>query len=126
MVDSIPPVANFSFAHSPASNNIVFFNASSSTDNLRIARYTWDFGDGNVTSSFDPCISHIYLIPGTYIVNLTVTDEVNNNATFSVTIQIEESQLFFPWWIIGVIIIEIVMFTSIIVWNDKQRKLNKS
>jgi hypothetical protein len=126
VVDSIPPVANFSFTQSPTSKNIVFFNASLSIDNLRIDRYTWDFGDDNVTSSVDPCISHTYLIPGTYIVNLTVTDEVNNNATYSVTILIEENQLVFPWWIIGVIILEIVLFTSIIVWNNKQKNANKS
>jgi 5-hydroxyisourate hydrolase-like protein (transthyretin family) len=38
-----------------------------------IANYTWDFGDGNVTTVTTPVITHVYTAAGIYTVNLTVT-----------------------------------------------------
>ncbi|WP_048065773.1 DUF3344 domain-containing protein [Methanosarcina acetivorans] len=42
--------------------------------------WSWDFGDGNTSAQQNP--SHIYTAPGTYTVNLTVT---NNTGSSSVT-----------------------------------------
>ncbi len=64
----------------------VYFDASESTDNIGIANYTWNFGDGNITSGMT--VIHAYAAAGNYTVTLTVTDYALNNATlpFSVAI----------------------------------------
>ena len=54
-------------------NNLeVTFDSSESTDNVGIVSYTWDFGDGNGSTSANPV--HTYETSGTYDVTLTVTD----------------------------------------------------
>jgi len=75
------PVASFTFTPiTPIAGETVTFNASSSYDvNGYIVSYTWDFGDGNITSVSSPIITHIYATYGTYEVTLTVTD--NDNLT---------------------------------------------
>jgi thermitase len=70
------PVATFAYSPVPAIENIpVTFDASNSTPNGGyIASFTWDFGDGNVTTTTDPVIAHAYDSHGTYNVTLTVMD----------------------------------------------------
>jgi len=38
----------------------------------------WDFGDGNTSTKEDPC--HVYISPGTYQVNLTVSDAYSESS----------------------------------------------
>jgi parallel beta-helix repeat protein len=73
---AIQPVAQFSYTpEHPLLGEVVVFNASSSYDfDGTIANYTWDFGDGNVTTVTDPAIAHTYVAEGLYTVTLTVTD----------------------------------------------------
>ena len=53
----------------------VVFNATPSYDpDGFIVSYTWDFGDGNISTTSDPVITHTYSAPGLYKVVLTVTD----------------------------------------------------
>lgn len=87
-VTALPPIAAFTYEPStPLVNEEVTFNASSSYDpDGFIVSYTWDFGDGNVTTSASPIISHVYSAAGTYTVNLTVTD--NDGLTNSTSKQI--------------------------------------
>lgn len=54
------------------------FDGTYSTDNHRIERYFWDFGDGDTSSMAQP--RHIYEEVGTYTVTLTVTDPAGNSA----------------------------------------------
>jgi len=70
------PVAVFTYTPDfPILDDTVTFNASESYDpNGYIANYTWDFGDGNVTTVTTPAITHIYATEGSYTVTLTVTD----------------------------------------------------
>jgi hypothetical protein len=70
------PVAAFAYSPVPAIENIpVVFDASNSTPNGGyIASFTWDFGDGNVTTTADPVIAHAYASHETYNVTLTVMD----------------------------------------------------
>jgi len=52
----------------------VQFDASQSADaDGQIARYLWEFGDGSTSAEANPV--HAYRTPGTYPVNLTVTDD---------------------------------------------------
>jgi PKD repeat protein len=48
--------------------------------------YSWDFGDGIVSSTQNP--QHIYENSGTYIVSLTVTDAQSNSKTTTKTVTI--------------------------------------
>ena len=50
----------------------VDFSGSNSTDDGTITGYAWDFGDGATASG--ELVSHTFTTPGTFTVNLTVTD----------------------------------------------------
>jgi PKD repeat protein len=51
----------------------VVFNAENSSDqDDPITSYVWDFGDGSQKQG--KAVSHVYALPGTYTVTLTVTD----------------------------------------------------
>jgi subtilisin family serine protease len=65
-----PPVANFTaFPH----GGTVDYDASSSTDDVGIGSYKWDFGDGK--SGSGKLITHVYSAPNQfYTVTLTVFD----------------------------------------------------
>jgi thermitase len=66
------PVATFAYSPVPAIENIpVVFDATTPNGGY-IASFTWDFGDGNVTTTADPVIAHAYASHGTYNVTLTV------------------------------------------------------
>jgi len=71
-----PPTASFTFSPTtPLVGEAVTFDASASTpDGGTIASYTWDFGDGNVTTVTTPIIVHVYTLYGTFTVTLNVTD----------------------------------------------------
>jgi len=84
-ISACKPTALFTAtSHSPK----VVFNASSSYDtDGYIVSYTWDFGDGNITTVIAPVVIHNYAADGTYNVTLTVidndglTDSAKNNFT---------------------------------------------
>jgi hypothetical protein len=76
------PVAVFTYSPDiPGPQDVIVFNASGSySPNGYIVQYTWDFGDGNVSSSSDASITHMYFVDGDYTVQLTVTDDVGYTA----------------------------------------------
>ncbi len=54
----------------------VTFDASASSDaDGRVARYDWDFGDGQRATDAGPTPTHSYATPGAYQVSVTVTDD---------------------------------------------------
>jgi PKD repeat protein len=71
-----PPTASFVPSTNRARiDETITFDASSSMPNGGyITNYIWDFGDGNVTSTSDPMITHSYDAQGAYNVSLTVED----------------------------------------------------
>jgi len=68
-----------SFEYSPAvvyAYGEVNFDANASfAEYSQIANYTWNFGDGTVTTTESPTINHTYLTPSSYNIGLSVTDE---------------------------------------------------
>ena len=73
----IDPVANFAYTpYYVAVETPVVFNASQSynPDGASLVAYTWNFGDGNITTQNNPLITHTYAAIGVYNVSLTVTD----------------------------------------------------
>ena len=73
-----PPVASFTYNCTGLS--CVFTDTSTDGDGTIVSR-SWSFGDGGTSDAPNP--SHGYSDPGTYPVNLTVTDDDGATATFS-------------------------------------------
>jgi PKD repeat protein len=71
------------------STNTVFFDARYSTDNFGIQNATWDLGDGNVTSNYS-YFTHTYASPGSYVVNLTLTDYAGNSASVVLNVTVPD------------------------------------
>jgi YVTN family beta-propeller protein len=71
-----PPVASFSDLGARARPGVpLTFSASASSDpDGSIARYAWQFGDGQSALEGGAAPSHTYAQPGTYQVKLTLTD----------------------------------------------------
>jgi subtilisin family serine protease len=68
------PVASFSVT-CPQNKNTCSFDASSSTDDVGVTSYAWDFGvAGATTASSAPTTKYTYKSKGSYTVTLTVTD----------------------------------------------------
>ena len=65
---------------------VVKFEASA-TDNIGIAGYEWDFGDG--TMGTGKTATHTYVNTGTYTVTLTVKDLAGNKGTHSITVTVK-------------------------------------
>ena len=84
---NLPPQAivtsSVSHGESPL---IVEFDGSHSVDDQGIVAYFWDFGDGNTASA--PTVHHIFNSPGTYTVQLVVTDAAGLTATASISVSI--------------------------------------
>jgi len=73
----VPPVASFTYSPTtPFAGDIITFDASASYDpDGVIGNYTWDFGDGNITTVTEPLVTHVYAIGESFIVQLTVIDD---------------------------------------------------
>jgi PKD repeat protein len=94
------PVASFTFTPpDPLVHELVTFDASSSTpDGGVIVSYTWDFGDGNITTTSNPIITHAYETYGTFTVTLKVTDSEGKWDTTSQQITVEKAPIADFWW----------------------------
>jgi PKD repeat protein len=91
-VRNITGVTSSAFEYSPSEPSAyspVVFNASNSGPKDQIVNYSWNFGDGNTTSTTEAVISHTYMNAGTLNVTLTVTDEANMNASTTQTILVK-------------------------------------
>jgi parallel beta-helix repeat protein len=88
-----PPFPVAKFSHTPIYprvNDTITFDASRSYDSDGIVKiYTWNFGDGNLTTVASLTVTHVYGSDGTYAVNLTVTDNdgLNGSTTRSVRVR---------------------------------------
>lgn len=82
--DSVPPVARIEYPSPVYLNDSVKFSGLKSTDNIRIDRYEWDFGDGETSIIAEPV--HAFKTEGTFKVTLKVYDPKGNSNTASVQI----------------------------------------
>ncbi|MCK4482376.1 PKD domain-containing protein, partial [Candidatus Bathyarchaeota archaeon] len=92
------PTADFTWSPEfPQVNKTVTFDASTSTPGWngtvypQIVSYTWDFGDGNVTTVSEPIVTHVYWEQGNYTVILTVTDINGANGVYMQTIEVRQT-----------------------------------
>jgi PKD repeat protein len=80
----VATVAAFTFSPvTPEVNQVVRFNAATSTpgSGRTILRYDWDLGDGAVKSGIT--VEHDYSPSGVYLVTLTVTDDLGKKTIVS-------------------------------------------
>ena len=77
------PVASFTATPTGAS---VAVDASASTDDGSIASYAWDFGDG--TQGTGKTTSHTYGLTKSYVITLTVTDNLGATGTTTQTVAV--------------------------------------
>ncbi|RXE58740.1 S-layer homology domain-containing protein [Acetivibrio mesophilus] len=80
-IDDTAPFAQINCTSSAEAGADIEFDASASRDNIRIARYEWDFGDGTKKSGVS--VRHSYSKEGVYEVVLKVTDPSGNSSTAS-------------------------------------------
>jgi PKD repeat protein len=88
------PTASFVFSpSSPRINDKVYFNAGSSTaaTGRSIVRYDWDYGSGRQDSGI--LVWQVYTAPGSYVVQLTVTDDAGKTGTVSKTVAVASAGL---------------------------------
>lgn len=84
-VFNIPPTAHFSFVPvTPTTADLVNFTDASTDSDGTIVNWSWDFGDGG--SSYQQHPSYQYADGGTYVVNLTVTDNDDDSDWYAVII----------------------------------------
>lgn len=83
IITSAPPVAAFTTSCTDLDCD---FNASSSSDDVGIVSYSWDFGDGGIDNVSAP--SHPYSADGSYTVKLTVTDADSNSSSSSTDVSV--------------------------------------
>ncbi|MDR8525225.1 S8 family serine peptidase [Shewanella fidelis] len=82
------PVADFSYAVDGL--NVAFTNLSSDV-NDDIVNYSWDLGDGSVSTDMSP--THVYAAAGVYTVSMQVTDAEGNTDTASMDVEVFEHSI---------------------------------
>ncbi|NJN83116.1 MAG: META domain-containing protein, partial [Caldilineaceae bacterium] len=84
--DAQPPVAVINSPDTGTVDVPILFDGSASTADGKIVDYVWNFGDGTTANAMQ--IEQTFLAPGTYNVELTVTDEagLSSSATKQVVI----------------------------------------
>jgi YVTN family beta-propeller protein len=79
------PTAAFTSSPQPVGSAGAFNGSGSSDPDGSVARYDWDFGDGNTLPNGGPNPSHTYAAAGNYTVKLTVTDNEGCSKTLVFT-----------------------------------------
>jgi len=83
--DNQSPLATFSYT---CSNNVCDFDASGSSDpDSAIVAYSWSFGDGQ--SGTGKTVRHTFAVAGSYVVSLTVQDDLGLADSASQTVTID-------------------------------------
>lgn len=90
VLDVVAPVSSPGAARSGDQGATISFNGSASQDNLGIASYSWDFGDG--TTGTGSVGGHAYANAGAYTAALTVWDYSGNSASSTTTVTIRDTK----------------------------------
>ena len=81
-----PPAADAGGPYAGEPHSFIRFNGADSTDDIHIARYVWDFGDGHTAEGAGA--THFYEADGTYDVTLTVYDNLNQSDSAETTVTV--------------------------------------
>jgi hypothetical protein len=117
--DTTPPVANAGNDQTVIVDKTVIFDAGSSSDDVGIVRYEWDFGDGNTGTGITT--THTYSEVKIYTVTLKVMDAAgySDTDTIIVTTTVQES---FPIWVIGVLSAIVIVAIAVVYLIRKRKK----
>ena len=91
---TFPATASFTVSPSSASvaGTTLSFNASATTvgSGTTIASYAWNFGDGTAAVTLaTPTTTHVFAVAGTYVVRLTIADNLGRTATTTVAVVVQ-------------------------------------
>jgi RHS repeat-associated protein len=89
---NLPPIASFLATLNTGLGVLnASFDASGSNDlDGSVVSYAWDFGDGSQSSGVTT--AHVYSSPGTYNVNLTVTDDRGAQTSLIKSVDVRDTQ----------------------------------
>jgi PKD repeat protein len=77
----------------PDIGETVTFQATATSPNGNVVRYTWNFGDGSASrSSSQPIITHAFNSAGVFNVVLTVTDETGGQSVCNIQVSIQGTE----------------------------------
>jgi len=117
-VAKMPPHASFTYAPASPKNGeeISFYDQSYDYDD-DIVSWRWEFGDG--TASNATRATHAYLIPGTYSVFLTVTDQSGNTdvMTLSVVVGVSTTLILMIAATVGVAVL-----LAVVIWKRRKSR----
>ena len=89
-VANIKPVVNFGYVPlNPLTNETITFTDQSQDYDGNIVSWLWDFRDGETSTLQNP--THFYTAPGTYVVQLSITDNDQETVTRTKSITINYS-----------------------------------
>lgn len=77
--ESESPIAEFSAPGQAVVGDVVTFDGSTSTGQVPLISWNWDFGDG--VKGTGSVVTHVYKQPGSFIVTLVVTDQRNSKGS---------------------------------------------
>lgn len=86
--DETPPTAFFTFTNGVEIET--FTQVSFANQSSNATSFTWDLGDGTTSTDVDPM--HVYEGEGSFTVTLTVSDALDQTATYSETIELIEPE----------------------------------
>jgi PKD repeat protein len=69
-----PPAAKFTFSCATGTSHQCTFDASTSTDDVGVVSYAWDWGNGRNETKTQPTSKNSWPTAGTFSVTLKVTD----------------------------------------------------
>jgi PKD repeat protein len=73
----------------PVAGQLATFTATSTVAaNHRITRFDWNWGDGSTSQTANAAITHAFNAPGSYVVNVTVTDDLGQTASSSASVTV--------------------------------------
>ncbi|MEW6095212.1 MAG: PKD domain-containing protein, partial [bacterium] len=91
ITDNDVPTPQFTYMPpQPKQNQMITFDASSSTDNIGVVNYTWGFGDGATATG--RVTKHSYSAIGTYTITLIVEDEAGNNNLTTQNVRVVDNE----------------------------------
>ena len=88
IADATPPTAAFSFSSGVEAET--FTQVSFANESNNATSFTWDFGDGNTSTDFDPV--NVYPGEGSFTVTLDVSDALGQTSTFSQIVELIEPE----------------------------------
>ncbi len=83
------PVAGF-YADTVCLGDSTFFQDTSMAIGLQIVQWEWDFGDTFTHVNNTGSVAHKYLLPGDYIVELIISNSINNKDTVLKMVHVRE------------------------------------